>query len=575
MTALSDIRARAFTALRPPPKLDLSEWAEANVRLPSSIAAQPGPLRLWPHQRAIADSMGDPRVERVTVLKSARVGYSQLLTAAIGSFAVNDPGPILAVLPAEADCRHFMIQNIEPTFAESPSLRGAIQKDTAGRDTMLERFFPGGSLALVSANAPRNLRAKTARVLILDEVDGFEIDARGEGDPVALAEKRTLSYSNRKIVLGSTPVDLETSRVCREYAKSDQRVFECPCPHCGDFHEIAWRDIRWESDRPETATWACPSCGAVTEESDKAAMIHAGRWRPTRPEVQGHHGYRVNALVSLLPNASWPNLAREFLEAKKSPVTLKPFVNTVLGEPWRGEGDDLDNAALTACLAPIGLDAIPADVVALTAGTDLQDDRLEVSTVGFTAEGVIYVLAHDVVWGSPLDDATWIELDALLARRWGPLSIRAAVIDSGHHADAVYAFTRPRMHRRIVAGKGVSGFGKQALAWGQSRKTKLALVGVDPIKLQIHQRINACSIQFAESLGQDHLDQLASERLITKYNYGHPVRRWEKISGRRNEAFDCLGYAIAARQLLPAGLKHIAQVSPKPQLARSAFLYRR
>lgn len=341
MTAdrLATLRRQALAALRPPTKRPLSEWVEENVRLPSSIAAQPGALRLWPHQRAIADSIGDPAVERVSVLKSARIGYTQLLVAALGHYAVNDPGPVLCVLPAEQDCRHLMTGAIEPTFAESPGLRRALLADATGRDTMLSRFFPGGSLAIVSANAPRNLRARTARILFLDEVDGFEVDARGEGDPVALAEKRTLSYANRKIVMGSTPVDEETSRICRAYEKSDQRVYECPCPHCGDFHEIAWKDIRWQSDRPETAHWVCPSCGCVTEETNKPAMVEAGRWRATRSEVKGHHGYRINSLVSLLPNAAWSRLAAEFLEAKRSPTTLKAFTTTLLAEPWRADGE--------------------------------------------------------------------------------------------------------------------------------------------------------------------------------------------------------------------------------------------
>ena len=289
--ALTMIRRQALGALRPPAKRPLSEWVEANVYLPSSIAAQPGKMRLWPHQKAIADSIGDPAVERVSVLKSARIGYTQLLTAAIAHFAVNDPGPVLCVLPADQDCRNFITGNIEPMFAESPALRQALLANVSDRDTMLQGYFPGGSLAIVSANAPRNLRARTVRVLFLDEVDGFEIDARGEGDPVSLAEKRTLSYGNRKIVMGSTPVDEETSRIVRADERSDRRVFECPCPHCGDFHEIAWRDIRWDIDKPETALWVCPSCGCLTLDSDKAAIVHPGRWKVTRPEVIGHHGY--------------------------------------------------------------------------------------------------------------------------------------------------------------------------------------------------------------------------------------------------------------------------------------------
>jgi phage terminase large subunit GpA-like protein len=52
----------------------LSGWIEANVRLPAGVTAEPGPIRLYPYQRGIAEAVADPKVERVSVLKSARTG---------------------------------------------------------------------------------------------------------------------------------------------------------------------------------------------------------------------------------------------------------------------------------------------------------------------------------------------------------------------------------------------------------------------------------------------------------------------------------------------------------------------
>ena len=167
---------------------------------------------------------------------------------------MNDPAPVLCVLPADADCRLMMTGSIEPTFAASPVLRSALTEDATGRDTMLSRAFTGGTLALVSARSPRNLRARTAKVLILDEVDGFEVSSGDEGDPVSLAIRRTFTFADRKVIMGSTPVDEETSRICAAYAKSDQRVYECPCPACGEAHELRWADIHWPEGQPDVAS---------------------------------------------------------------------------------------------------------------------------------------------------------------------------------------------------------------------------------------------------------------------------------------------------------------------------------
>jgi phage terminase large subunit GpA-like protein len=151
------------------------------------------------------------------------------------------------------------------------------------RSTILSRRFAGGSLKTVAAKAPRNLRRHTARILLVDEADAMENSA--EGDVIALAEKRTLTFANRKIITGSTPLDEGTSHVCRAYERSDQRVFEVPCPECGAYTEILWQNIEWQPDRPETAAFRCPHCNELIGEEHKPEMLSRGAWRATRPEV--------------------------------------------------------------------------------------------------------------------------------------------------------------------------------------------------------------------------------------------------------------------------------------------------
>ena len=377
MTSLQGVRRRALASLIPPERLPLSAWIAASVRLPQGTTAVPGPMRLWPYQRAIADSIGNPEVERVTLCKAARIGFTSLLTGA------NEPAPILCLLPTEADCRDYMVSDLEPTFQASPALRGALSREVDhgdDRSTILHRLFAGGSLKIVASKAPRNLRRHTARVLFVDEADAMEPSA--EGAPILLAEKRTLSFADRKIVVGSTPLIEETSAVLRSYGASDQRVFEVPCPSCGGFTEVLWQHIEWEPEHPETAAFRCPHCQSLIEERHKPAMVEAGHWRATRPEVSSHHGYRLNALVSPLANASWGKLAAEFLQAKHDPAMLQPFINTVLAQGWRAAESDIDESDLRARAEPFAIDAIAPEVLVLTAGSDLQVDRIETTLCG-------------------------------------------------------------------------------------------------------------------------------------------------------------------------------------------------
>jgi phage terminase large subunit GpA-like protein len=87
---------------------------------------------------------------------------------------------------------------------------------------------------MTGANSAVGLRSTPARYIFLDEVDAYPASADEEGDPVTLAEARSLTFAHRrKVFLVSTPTIRGLSRIEREYEASDQRRFFVPCPHCG------------------------------------------------------------------------------------------------------------------------------------------------------------------------------------------------------------------------------------------------------------------------------------------------------------------------------------------------------
>lgn len=561
MTALDDVRRRALRVLIPPPRMRLSEWIETEMRLPEGVSALPGRVRLWPYQREIADTITDPGIERVTIVKPVRVGFTTLLSGALASFVANEPAPILVLLPTESDCRDYVVSDLEPIFEATPALNGLLsaESDETGRNTLASRRFPGGSLKVVAAKSPRNLRRHNVRILLMDEVDGMETSK--EGDPITLAERRTFSFANRKLIMGSTPVHEETSNVLRAYAQSDSRIYEVPCKLCGVFNEILWSHIEWEAGRPDTAAYRCPACEEIVDERHKPEMVEAGRWRATRSEVHGHAGFRLNALVSTLANASWAKLATEFVAATGHPDKLQTFVNTILAQGWRESAEELDEAGLASRRERFGLDEIPASVLMVTTGIDVQDDRLEVTFLGHSRTET-FVLAHMVIWGRPLDNTTWYELDELLKSRWphplgGTIGVDAAVIDSGDGGvtDAVYGFTRPRFNRKIMSGKGVSGFQRPAIQKSQAKGVPLFLVGVDALKAQLLSRLSrGRDIRFSDSLDLRYFEELTSERRVVRYKSGRPERAFERIPGRHAECLDCFVYGLGARNLLSLNL---------------------
>lgn len=576
------VRKDALKALRPPPNIPLADWIESSVFIPASASALPGRMELWPFQRGWCEAIEDPEIERITILKGARIGFSQWLSATVASFVANSPAPIIALQPTADDARDYSVE-LESMFEASPVLRGLLSDDAdeSGRSTMLARRFPGGSLKFLAAKSPRNLRRHTTRFLAMDEIDGYETTQ--EGDPIKLAEMRTLTFRDRKILAGSTPI-FDFGPITRLFGESDQRIYEVCCPSCREFSEVTWDAIEWRDGEPDSAHWVCPRHGCVVEERFKPQMVAQGRWRATAPEVKGHAGFRINCLISPHHNARWGKLAAEFLQAKRSPETLQPFVNTILGQAWKTEGEDLDEHELFNRREAFSLVALPPEVLWLSAGVDCQDDRLEVVILGH-GENDWLILDHRCFYG-PIDgEAVWQDLDSLLRETWqhpngGTIRIDACAVDSGDggHLEHVMAFCRPRFGRRVVPIKGVPGFSRPLFQ--KSGNQHLWLVGSDAAKSQLFARVTRNQgVRFSDTLAPIFFEQFASERRIVRYVRGKPEARFERIKGKRAETLDASVYALAARQLIgqrlelrQAELASAAAPKAPPRVIRSKFL---
>lgn len=570
------LRAAIAKSLRPPKKMSYSEWATENFRLSAVASAETGRFRPWKFQRGILDAIGDPLIPRVSVIKSTRTGYTKSLIAAIGADVSNDPSPTILLMPTDDDARGIMVDEVDPAFKESPALQGLMRQGRFdGRNTLTQRSFKGGgSLKAIAAAAPRNLRRHTAKRLYCDEVDGMKITK--EGDPLKIAEKRTDSFPDRKIVMGSTPVDDLTSIIIKRYDESDQRIFELPCPECGHRFELLWEHLQWEAGKPETVVAICPSGnGCVIDERHKPEMVEAGEWRATRPEVKGHAGFRLNALISLFHNSRWPNLVEEFEKAEKNGhADMQVFVNTVLGKVWSASIEHVTESQLMARAEPFGLfplegedgwrQDIPEEVAYITAGVDVQPNRLEVTFLGHS-ETNRFILGHHVIRGSAKLQTTWDELYAVLSTTWdhplgGTIGVSASGVDSGdgNMTQMVYDFCEVHQGEMIFAIKGAGGPRKLIEASTARRRNwtaPLFIIGVDEAKTDVLMSLpldkaEPRSFRFSNGLTERFFMQLNAERRVLTYKGGRPEVTFERVGRRAAEALDTVVYAIAIRQLI-------------------------
>nr|WP_249189623.1 phage terminase large subunit family protein [Burkholderia ambifaria] len=565
--------------LLPPPKLTLSQWAERYAVLSRETSAQTGRFRAFGYQRGMLDAVTDPSVEKISVMKSARVGYTKLMDHAVGYFIHQDPSPILVVQPRVEDAESYSKTEIAPMLRDTPVLAAIAgdQKSKNSDQTILAKTFRNGSsLTLVGANSPAGFRRITSRVVMFDEVDAYPVDGAGnEGDQIALGTKRSETFWNRKIVLGSTPTVKGYSRIEKSWEESDQRRYWVPCPHCGEFQVLEWggqdtpHGMKWDKDEtgngiPESTYYVCQHNGCIVYEVDKADMIAAGEWRASKP-FNGHAGFHIWAGYSLFPNASWSNLVAEWLRVKDDPLARQTFINLVLGEPYEDRGERALNEAKLASRTEVWAAEVPDGVAVITAAGDVQDDRVEIEIVGWGRNEERWSIDHAVFEGDPDSDELWNRVDAYLMRIWlradgRPYEVMAACIDSGgHHTQKVYEFCKARIGRRIWAIKGESARGgARSPVWPTKKPTsrtkssyRPVIIGVNAAKDVIRARLHIEEpgpgyMHFPADRDINYFAQLVSERSVKKMVNGQVFRVWELPPGRANEALDLAVYSYAA-----------------------------
>ena len=557
------------TSLKPPPRLSVSQWADRYRQLSSESSAEAGK---WStsraeYQRGMMDAVSDASIETVVLMTAAQIGKTELINNVVGYHIHQDPAPMLVVQPTLEMAQTWSKDRLAPAVRDTPVLANKI-KDPRSRDsgnTTLHKVFPGGHVTACGANSPSSLASRPCRMILCDEVDRYPPSAGTEGDPVSLAKKRSTTFWNRKIILVSTPTERGHSRIEQAYLESDQRKYFVSCPDCEEEQVLRWANVQWEQDKPATATYVCEHCGSCWSDAKRYRAIRYGKWKATSEGYGKTAGFHLSGLYS--PWTPLEDSVRDFLASKRDPMRLKTWVNTFLGETWEDQGEQVDDHDLMQRAEDWGGE-LPDEVLLLTAGVDVQDDRLEIEIVGWGRGEESWSIDYQTAYGDPSTADLWMQLDQILQQKFvhpthGEMVIRSACVDSGgHYTQQVYNYCRARAGRKVFAIKGVGGEGKPIAGRPTKNnigKINLFPVGTDTAKELIYSRLKIVEegegyCHFPVGRHEEYYRMLTAEKKVTKYFKGRPKREWVKIR-TRNEALDCRVYATAALAILNINLE--------------------
>lgn len=594
----------------PPEAVGVLEWAERERWMAPGTSAMPGPYRVsvTPYLRGILAACTAPAVWKVVCQKSAQVAWTDgVVNNYLGWTIAVHPRVVLMVYPKEASAKAYTHEKLEPMIDATPALRARVDLTSrkAG-NTALLKTFAGGFLKLVGANSPANMKSTPAPIVIVEEPDDISTDVRGQGDAIKLAEERTKTFHpDRLVLIGGTPSVAGLSSIEQEMRASDQRRYHVPCHECGHCAPLAWEHVSWPQDPArnhpiyghavtEATAYVCPGCGATWNDVQRVANIAraeeapGGGWQASAA-FNGIAGFYLSELYSPFPASRLQVLVQRYLEAEAESRggehgALITFVNSALGLPWqlssdapaeerlreRAEqdyGPGVNGAAWT----------VPHGAVALTAGVDVQHDRLHLGVWAWGRGEESWLVWRGAIPGTPVDwrDEVWQALDEHLARAvqradGASLHMRAVSVDSsdGQTSDAVYHYVRNRRLRamRIRAVKGSSTrereiFSKPRESVDTTRTDKASRYGLRPYIVGVHKAKELLAARLkldrpARGPGRMHwyagveddwYAQMTSE-VLWPGRGGKP--EWRLKAGFRNEDLDCAVYALhAARSL--------------------------
>lgn len=615
------IVAGIFAAVfSPPVPMKPSVWAAEHFVLPDGERkGQAIDLARTPHLVEPLDALDpDAPDNEIAVMKSAQSAFTTLLQIAACHSIDRDPCDMMIVQPTDSALADFNSQKLGRAIDLSPIMQAKVKPQTAksgqASKTYEKKFDPDCSLFLSLASSTADLRSKTIKKALCDEIDEYPDDLNDQGDPLDMIRARQISFLRAgtwKRAYFSTPTVKGASKIEAKHEAGDQRRWTMTCPHCGDDNlRFEWgKGFEFEKTPPYNARYVPACCGTVIEGWQKFAIYEGGRWVATAPGAGKFKSYHFDALVS--PFVPWDEIAKQYVEAGDDPTKLKTFWNLVLGLPFELKGDAPETELLLARREDYARGSIPPRGLLLVAGADVQHSGIWFEVVAFASNGESWSIHHDFLEGETTDHraGAFAKLEKIYEQKFADAFGALRVIDclavdagDGGRSNQVYSFCRSRA--RAFAIKGVAGWTAPAIGTptqvdvkmnGKKIKRGATLwpVGTWSLKATFYTNLAKEGRKSGAEVDPDgychhhagcderYFKQQTAEYLKATTVRGRTVKMW--VESGPNHLLDCRIYAMAMAEYLglsrlkaddwaalakergvPAELQAVDLLSPEP-----------
>lgn len=584
-----------LSAWKPPDKITVSENADRYRILDIKTSAGLGKWKTskTPYLEEIMNTYHDPYLEEVVFCKPTQVGGSEGLNNILLYIIAQDPSPTMLIYPSDKLAKWVSKNRLQPMIKLSEP---CANKYLENESQLLELQFTDLYIGLTGANSPANLASRPVKNILIDEADKIEEEGtEKEADPINLARERTKTFKNRKFIFITSTPTIELGNTWSELMKSDViKQFYVQCPHCGEYWNFKLDRIKWNDEinqfppdikaklARDNTFYACECCGQKIYDHQKAEILKTGEWRPVKyvngkfysaeypDRVIRKVGYQLNTIYS--PFVTFGEVAEQWILSQNDPKTLKNFINSWLGEPWRDKANPMKVDIIMTKMANHHKSEVPEGTTFLTAGVDVQKDHWWWEVRAFGPKFTSWLVDYGVAW-------SWAEVaDRIVHSRYRSKNgkeylVKLAGVDTGYNTDEAYQFCA--MYPEVcLAFKGDSKKKDAPYSWSNIDKVgytglKLWIINTNLYKDMISGRIKkpvgeTGSWMLFDGCPQEYANQIASEQKIVKQNKrGKVIEEWVPVTSHAdNHLLDCDVYAHAAAEI--AGIRFVEEEKKPP-----------